>query len=89
MSRAFGNRMLKEYVIAEPNIQEEDVNSDLEYLILATDGLWDVVRNEDAVALLKAEDGPQAAAVKLTEIAYSRHSTDNITCVVVQFHHNK
>jgi len=46
MSRAFGNRMLKEYVIAEPDIQEEDVNSDLEYLILATDGLWDVVRNE-------------------------------------------
>lgn len=89
MSRAFGNRMLKEYVIAEPDIQEEEVNIDLEYLILATDGLWDVVRNEDAVALLKAEDGPQAAAVKLTEIAYSRHSTDNITCVVVQFHHNK
>ncbi|RLN13312.1 putative protein phosphatase 2C 56 [Panicum miliaceum] len=89
MSRAFGNRMLKEYVIAEPDIQEEEVNSDLEYLILATDGLWDVVRNEDAVALLKAEDGPQAAAVKLTEITYSRHSVDNITCVVVQFHHNK
>ncbi|CAN6194997.1 unnamed protein product [Urochloa humidicola] len=89
MSRAFGNRMLKEYVIAEPDIQEEEVNSDLEYLILATDGLWDVVRNEDAVALLKAEDGPQAAAVKLTEIAYSRHSADNITCVVVQFHHDK
>ncbi|XP_034590119.1 probable protein phosphatase 2C 56 isoform X1 [Setaria viridis] len=89
MSRAFGNRMLKEYVIAEPDIQEEEVNSDLEYLILATDGLWDVVRNEDAVALLKAEDGPQAAAVKLTEIAYSRHSADNITCIVVQFHHDK
>ncbi|PAN23893.1 hypothetical protein PAHAL_4G129500 [Panicum hallii] len=89
MSRAFGNRMLKEYVIAEPDIQEEEVNSDLEYLILATDGLWDVVRNEDAVALLKAEDGAQAAAVKLTEIAYSRQSADNITCVIVQFHHNK
>ncbi|KAJ1259223.1 hypothetical protein BS78_10G137900 [Paspalum vaginatum] len=89
MSRAFGNRLLKQYVKAEPDIEEEEVNSDMEYLILATDGLWDVVRNEDAVALLKGEDGPQAAAVKLTEIAYSRQSTDNITCIVVQFHHDK
>ncbi|XP_066370744.1 probable protein phosphatase 2C member 13, mitochondrial isoform X3 [Miscanthus floridulus] len=89
MSRAFGNRLLKQYVTAEPDIQEEEVSSDLEYLILATDGLWDVVRNEDAIAILKAEDGPQAGAVKLTEIAYSRHSTDNITCIVVQFHHDK
>ncbi|KAF8667886.1 hypothetical protein HU200_052511 [Digitaria exilis] len=89
MSRAFGNRLLKQYVKAEPDIQEEEVNSDLEYLILATDGLWDVVRNEDAVALLKAEDGPEAAAVKLTEIAYARRSQDNITCIVVQFHHDK
>ncbi|KAL6603980.1 hypothetical protein ACP70R_044341 [Stipagrostis hirtigluma subsp. patula] len=89
MSRAFGNRLLKEYVKAEPEIQEEEVDKDLEYLILATDGLWDAVRNEDAISLLKAEDGPEAAALKLTEIAYSRQSTDNITCIVVRFHHDK
>lgn len=87
MSRAFGNRLLKQYVIAEPEIQEEEVNSDLEYLVLATDGLWDVVRNEDAISLLKAEDAPEAAAVKLMEVAHSRLSSDNITCIVVQFHH--
>uniref|UniRef100_A0A453S5S2 protein-serine/threonine phosphatase n=1 Tax=Aegilops tauschii subsp. strangulata TaxID=200361 RepID=A0A453S5S2_AEGTS len=46
MSRAFGNRSLKNYVIAEPDIQETQVSSDLEYLVLATDGLWDVVQNE-------------------------------------------
>ncbi|KAL6876454.1 hypothetical protein ACP4OV_013026 [Aristida adscensionis] len=46
MSRAFGNRLLKQYVEAEPEIQEEEVGNDLEYLILATDGLWDVVENE-------------------------------------------
>ncbi|KAK3133816.1 hypothetical protein QOZ80_6AG0541470 [Eleusine coracana subsp. coracana] len=89
MSRAFGNRILKKYVKPEPDIQELEVSSDLEYLVLATDGLWDAVRNQDAISILKAEDKPQAAAVKLTETAYSRKSMDNITCIVVQFHHDK
>uniref|UniRef100_A0ACD6AEY8 Uncharacterized protein n=1 Tax=Avena sativa TaxID=4498 RepID=A0ACD6AEY8_AVESA len=87
MSRAFGNRGLKKYVIAEPDIQEAEVNDDLEYLVLATDGLWDVVQNEDIISLVRATDGTEAAALKLTELAYSRHSSDNITCIVVQIHH--
>ncbi|KAM0906178.1 hypothetical protein ACQ4PT_016873 [Festuca glaucescens] len=87
MSRAFGNRALKKYVIAEPDIQEAEVNSDFEYLVLATDGLWDVVRNEDIISLMRATEGTEAAALKLTELAHSRHSSDNITCIVVQIHH--
>ncbi|KAL5211813.1 hypothetical protein ABZP36_022660 [Zizania latifolia] len=89
MSRAFGNRLLKPFVVAEPEIQEEPVNGDLECLVLASDGLWDVVENEEAVSLAKTEDLPESAARKLTEIAYSRGSADNITCIVVQFHHDK
>uniref|UniRef100_A0A0D9VED3 protein-serine/threonine phosphatase n=2 Tax=Leersia perrieri TaxID=77586 RepID=A0A0D9VED3_9ORYZ len=89
MSRAFGNRLLKPFVVAEPEIQEEHVNGDLECLVLASDGLWDVVENEEAVILAKTEDLPESAARKLTEIAYSRGSADNITCIVVQFHHDK
>uniref|UniRef100_A0A0D9XB60 protein-serine/threonine phosphatase n=1 Tax=Leersia perrieri TaxID=77586 RepID=A0A0D9XB60_9ORYZ len=89
MSHAFGNRLLKPFVVAEPEIQEEHVNGDLECLVLASDGLWDVVENEEAVSLAKTEDLPESAARKLTEIAYSRGSADNITCIVVQFHHDR
>jgi hypothetical protein len=45
--------------------------------------------NRDAISVLKAEDKPQGSAVKLTELAYSRKSMDNITCIVVQFNHGK
>jgi protein phosphatase 1L len=89
MSRAFGNRLLKPFVVAEPDIKEEQIDGDLECLVLASDGLWDVVENEEAVLLGKSEDMPESAARKLTEIAYSRGSSDNITCIVVQFHHDK
>ncbi|KAK4749727.1 hypothetical protein SAY87_027176 [Trapa incisa] len=89
MSRAFGNRMLKQYVVAEPEIQDQEINEEIELVILASDGLWDVVPNEDAVAIALAEEEPEAASRKLTETAYSRGSADNITCLVVKFHHPK
>ncbi|CAM0953489.1 unnamed protein product [Alopecurus aequalis] len=89
MSRAFGNRLLKQFVVAEPEIQEQEIDDELEFLILASDGLWDVVPNEDAVSVVKMEEDPEAAARKLTETAFGRGSGDNITCVVVKFQHDK
>ncbi|XP_027163190.1 probable protein phosphatase 2C 76 [Coffea eugenioides] len=89
MSRAFGNRMLKQFVVAEPEIQDLEVDEELELLVLASDGIWDVVPNEDAVSLARAEEEPEAAARKLTETAFTRGSADNITCIVVKFHHKK
>ncbi|CAL9046698.1 unnamed protein product [Musa banksii] len=89
MSRAFGNRHLKQYVVAEPEIQEEEVDQELELLVLASDGLWDVVTNEDAVSIARMEEEPEAAARKLTATAFSRGSADNITCIVVRLHHDR
>lgn len=89
MSRAFGNRMLKQFVVAEPEIQDLEIDEAFELLVLASDGLWDVVPNEDAVSIAMTEEEPEAAARKLTDTAYSRGSADNITCIVVRFHHEK
>ncbi|KAK6237085.1 hypothetical protein QUC31_020879 [Theobroma cacao] len=85
VSRAFGDRLLKQYVVADPEIQEEKIDSSLEFLILASDGLWDVVSNEEAVAMIKPIQDPEQAAKRLMQEAYQRGSADNITCVVVRF----
>lgn len=89
MSRAFGNRMLKQFVVADPEIQDQEIDEELEMLVLASDGLWDVVPNDDAVSLARTEEEPEAAARKLTEAAFNRGSADNITCIVVKFHHER
>ncbi|KAL1206688.1 putative protein phosphatase 2C 76 [Cardamine amara subsp. amara] len=89
MSRAFGNRMLKQFVVAEPEIQDLEIDHEAEFLVLASDGLWDVVPNEDTVSLAQSEEKPEAAARKLTDTAFSRGSADNITCIVVKFRHDK
>ncbi|KAH0695239.1 hypothetical protein KY285_022336 [Solanum tuberosum] len=45
VSRAFGDKMLKPYVVADPEIQEEEIDG-VEFLIVASDGLWNVLSNE-------------------------------------------
>ncbi|KAL5974080.1 putative protein phosphatase 2C 59 [Asimina triloba] len=85
VSRAFGDRLLKQFVVADPEINEEVVDSSLEFLILASDGLWDVVTNEEAVSMIKSIEDPELAARRLMQEAIQRGSADNITCVVVRF----
>jgi protein phosphatase 1L len=88
VSRAFGDRLLKKYVVADPEIQEENITEDVEFLLLASDGLWDVVSNQDAVTMVKDVQDAEEAAKKLTDEAYKKGSADNITCVVIRFHHS-
>lgn len=43
---------------------------------------------QDAVSIASMEEEPKAAALKLMDTAFSRGSMDNITCIVVRFHHD-
>lgn len=82
VSRAIGDRMLKPLVVAEPEVKEFTRSSDDHFLVVASDGLWDTITNDDAAQLALRHDDPQAAAKHLMEEAYARGSLDNI-CVMV------
>lgn len=47
-SRSIGDQYLKPYVISEPEVMVCDRTDEDEFLILATDGLWDVISNDVA-----------------------------------------
>lgn len=85
VSRAFGDRPLKRFVIATPDVREEVLTPQDDCVILATDGVWDVITNQEAVALASRIPDAQRAARCLVEEAYVRGSLDNISCVVVKF----
>ncbi|KAG9144458.1 hypothetical protein Leryth_014499 [Lithospermum erythrorhizon] len=53
MSRAIGDNYLKPYVICEPEVTITDRSDDDECLIIASDGLWDVVSNETACGVVR------------------------------------
>lgn len=53
MSRAIGDNYLKPYVISEPEVTTWDRSPEDECLILASDGLWDVVSNDTACGVAR------------------------------------
>lgn len=86
VSRAFGDRPLKKYVVAQPySTIIEELTVGHEWLILATDGVWDVITNEEAVQMVRQQGEPQKAASMLTSVSINRGSTDNISCIVIRF----
>ncbi|CAM8958524.1 unnamed protein product [Rhodiola kirilowii] len=101
MSRAIGDNYLKPYVTSEPEITITTRTAEDECLILASDGLWDVVSNQAACGVARMclngkglKNSPWAEGDKsdkacsdtsmlLTKLALARHSTDNVSVVVV------
>jgi len=96
VSRSVGDASLKPFVTSEPEVCEYDIGKDDWFLILSTDGIWDVMDNEEAAHVVIAsscvmEDGKlkidtnrfKWAARNLCEHAKSCGSTDNFSVIVV------
>ncbi|KAL0928079.1 hypothetical protein M5K25_002317 [Dendrobium thyrsiflorum] len=85
VARAFGDRSLKVHLSSEPYVDEEIIDDETDFLILASDGLWKVMSNQEVVDAIKGIKDPQSAAKHLTEEALARKSKDDISCIVVKF----
>ena len=74
-------------VIVEPDVTEVRFEAGDEFLLMATDGLWDCMPPADAVAYARKQfrngKNAQAVAEAMTAIAVKRYTADNVACVVV------
>uniref|UniRef100_A0A7N2RDA8 PPM-type phosphatase domain-containing protein n=1 Tax=Quercus lobata TaxID=97700 RepID=A0A7N2RDA8_QUELO len=85
VSRAFGDKNLKTHLRSDPDVQNADVDSDTEFLVLASDGLWKVMANQEVVDIARKTKDPQKAAKQLAAEALNRDSKDDISIIVVRF----
>lgn len=83
VTRSFGDRRLKKYVTAEPEIHTHQLTQNDDWLILATDGVWDVLSSQNVVDTAITCNDCKAAAELITMNAYRANSADNITCMVI------
>lgn len=87
VSRAFGNRTLRSVIRPDAEMMQRELTKDDDYLVMASDGLWDVLKNKDVCDICYSpfvKDNPQAIADELVQTALLRGSMDNVTCICVK-----
>ncbi|XP_043720780.1 probable protein phosphatase 2C 74 [Telopea speciosissima] len=83
VSRAIGDQSLKEWIISEPEIKKLHLTSDCEFLIVASDGLWDKVNNQEAVDVVLRHKITLESCKKLVDISSRRGNKDDATVMVI------
>jgi hypothetical protein len=82
--RSIGDVTLQPYISCEPEIIEKQIEPDDEYLVMASDGVFDVMGNDDVakIILRNAKDFLNVSKRLCTE-AIIMGSSDNVTALVI------
>ena len=99
MSRSLGDAIVHTVgVSSEPEVRVHEAEDDDEFLIMGTDGVWDVIDNAQAVEIVQnhiARQGagwvPEECASLIARSARRRWANlssmiDDITCLVIKLH---
>ena len=87
VTRAFGDHALKsEGVTAKPTINKHVLRPFDKFLIIASDGVWDVLEDQDAVNFCNDQFSAKDIVRQIIKTTIEKGSKDNISCIVVKFH---
>lgn len=86
VSRALGDGDFEGLVGTETYITESD-RVDGAKVILACDGIWDVLSDEEAANIARKIDDPQKAAEEIVNKSLEKNTTDNVSCLVIDLTH--
>ncbi|KAK2990305.1 hypothetical protein RJ640_014757 [Escallonia rubra] len=94
ISRAFGDYFIKDFgLTSEPEVMQRNITSRDQFVILATDGVWDVISNQEAVEIVCSTPEREESAKRLVECAVSAWkrkrggiAMDDISAICLFFH---
>ena len=86
LTRTLGDLYVKQYgVINTPDISVNEISDKINYVILASDGVWDVVDLETLVGMGKAGKNVGEFCEDIVKLAISKETKDNVSCIVISF----
>lgn len=88
VSRSIGDYNLRSLVIPDPDVTRFELSDDDEFLVIASDGLWDGINGEEMISIVKKtvnEQGCSQVCKTLCEIGIEKKTNDNVTVIVLFF----
>ena len=86
LSRSLGDLYVKKYgVINLPDISTNTIDYNIKYVVIASDGIWDVVDEKTVLNMSKMKKNADDFCKDLVKLAIEKESKDNISCIVISF----
>jgi serine/threonine protein phosphatase PrpC len=86
VARALGDFSCGDGIFVEPDVKAFRIRENDDAVVVACDGLWDLVSDEDAAEIVRKAETAADAAVALKNLAFALGSIDNISVIVVKLH---
>lgn len=83
VTRSLGDKFFDSLVVGNPFTTSVEITPEDEFLIIACDGVWDVIDDQEACEMIKDISNPNEAARTLVRNALERGTTDNVTVMIV------
>jgi protein phosphatase 1L len=83
MSRVIGDKSLKKYAIPDPDTKTREIQRGDKFVVIGTDGVYDVLRNDEIASICCSVSHPEEAAMKIMQEIVGRGVVDNTTVLVV------
>ena len=86
LTRTLGDLYVKQFgVINTPDISVIDISTNLKYVILASDGVWDVIDLDTLINMSKAGKPVGEFCSDIVKLSISKGTKDNVSCIVISF----
>lgn len=85
VARSFGDGDTK-HISQNPDVYYKKILDKTKYIVMACDGLWDVIKNDELFSILQTykKNKCKNFACELASEALKRKSTDNISLIIIE-----
>ena len=86
LTRTLGDLYVKQFgVVNTPDISVTEINNSVKYVIVASDGVWDVIDLDTLLEMSKAKKSVGEFCQDIVKLSISKGTKDNVSCIVISF----